>query len=126
MSAYTSSRATYVAGARSLGFDVNALPEEQVYGLTYGVLTLKHLANLALWLFRENVRHYPASPGAFYGFGDGLPALGDTASAIVALRRRLTMETQPGRPRAVEVERKLTALERHRARSLCAPAKRAG
>jgi len=116
MRAYAASRMAYVAGARSLGFDVSALPEEQVNGLAYGVLTIKRLPNLAVWLFRENVRDYPKSASVFYGLGDGLLAVGDTASAIVELRRGLTMDTEPGQLRAAEVKKKLTALERRSVR----------
>jgi predicted alpha/beta superfamily hydrolase len=112
MCAYAASRSAYVAGARSLGFDVNALPEEQVNGLAYGVLKIKQLPNLALWLFRENVRDYPKSTSVYYGLSDGLLGLADTASAIVELRRGLTMSTQPGQSRVVEMRRRLTALER--------------
>jgi hypothetical protein len=116
MRAYVASRTVYVAGARSLGFDVSAFPEEQVNGLAYGVLTIKRLPNLAVWLFRENVRDYPKSANAYYGLGDGLLAKGDTASAIVELRRGLTIDTQPGQSRAVEMKKKLTALERRSAK----------
>jgi len=117
MRAYVASRSAYVAGARSLGFDVSALPEEQVNGLAYGVLRIKQLPNLAVWLFRENVRDYPKSASVYYGLSDGLLAVGDTASVIVELRRGLTMDTQPGQSRAVQVKSKLTALERRSVRS---------
>jgi Tfp pilus assembly protein PilF len=84
--------------------------------LAYGVLRIKKLPNLAVWLFRENVRDYPKSSSAYYGLGDGLLAVGDTASAIAELRRGLTMDSQPGQSRAVEARRKLTALEHRSAR----------
>lgn len=112
MRAYVASRTAYVAGARSLGFDVSALPEEQVNGLAYGVLRIKQLPHLAAWLFRENVRYYPKSPSAFYGLADGLLAVGDTTSAITELRRGLALEKQPAPSRVSEVKRKLAALER--------------
>jgi hypothetical protein len=111
MRAYVASRTAYLTGARSLGFDVSALPEEQVNGLAYGVLTIKQLPNLAVWLFRENVRDYPKSPSARYGLGDGVLAVGDTASAIVELRRGLAIDAQPGQSHAVEAKQKLTTLE---------------
>ena len=111
MRAYVASREAYVAGARSLGFDVHALPEEQVNGLSYGVLTIKQLPNLSLWLFRENVLAYPRSASAHFGLADGLLAVGDTAAAIMELRSGLTLDTRPPGSRWAEMRRKLAALE---------------
>ena len=117
MGAYLASRATYVAGARSLGFDASALPEDQVNHLAYGVLRILELPQLAVWLFRENVRDYPQSPNAYYGLGDGLLAVGDTASAIAQFRSGLEMAKQFGQRGAAEAKRKLAALEQHGTKS---------
>ena len=117
MGAYLASRATYVAGARSLGFDASALPEDQVNHLAYGVLRILELPQLAVWLFRENVRDYPQSPNAYYGLGDGLLAVGDTASAIAQFRSGLEMAKKFGQRGAAEAKRKLAALEGPRAKS---------
>jgi predicted alpha/beta superfamily hydrolase len=116
MRAYLESRTAYVAGARSLGFDATALPEEQVNGFAYGVLTIKKLPRLAVWLFRENVRDYPRSPNVYYGLGDGLLAVGDTASAMAQFRRGLALDTQPGQSRAAEIKRKLAGIGNHSAK----------
>jgi predicted alpha/beta superfamily hydrolase len=110
MRAYIASQEAYVAGARSLGFDVHALPEEQVNGLSYGVLTIKQLPNLALWLFRENVLAYPRSASAHFGLVDGLLAVGDTAAAIIELRSGLTLGRPPQGSRWAEMKRKLAVL----------------
>jgi hypothetical protein len=112
MNAYVVSREAYVAGARSLGFDANALPEEQVNRLAYGVLELLRLPRLAVWLFRENVRDYPQSPDAYFGLGDGLVAVGDTASAVAEFRRGLEAAKRAGQPVPADTKRKISALER--------------
>ena len=112
MRAYVASRTAYVAGARAIGFDAHALPEEQVNGLAYGVLRVKKLPRLALWLFRENVRDYPHSPNVYDALGDGFLAVGDTASAIAQFRRALAVAGEDGQPGAAETKRKLAALER--------------
>jgi predicted alpha/beta superfamily hydrolase len=117
MRAYLESRTAYVAGARSLGFDATALPEEQVNGLAYGVLTIKKLPRLAVWLFRENARDYPKSASVYYGLGDGLLAVGDTAGAIVQFRRGLAVNTQVEQSRSTETKRKLAALEHRSAKT---------
>ncbi len=117
MRAYFASREAYVAGAQSLGFDVNALPEEQVNRLAYGVFGILKLPRLAVWLFRENVRDYPQSPQVYYGLGDGLLAVGDTSSAIAQFRRGLEVAKKAGQPEAADVKRKLAALEGPRAKN---------
>ncbi len=117
MRAYFASREAYVAGAQSLGFDVNALPEEQVNRLAYGVFGILKLPRLAVWLFRENVRDYPQSPQVYCGLGDGLLAVGDTSSAIAQFRRGLEVAKKAGQPEAADVKRKLAALEGPRAKN---------
>ena len=112
MRAYLASRDAYMAGARSLGFEVNALPEDQVNGLGYGVLGVLKLPRLAVWLFRENVRDYPRSPNVYDSLGDGLLAAGDTASAIVQFRRALSVATEVGQTPSSDTKKKLDALER--------------
>ena len=64
-----------MGGARSLGFDVIALPEDQVNRLAHGVLQLLELPRLAVWRSRENVRDYPQSRNVYYSLGDGLVAV---------------------------------------------------
>ena len=113
MRAYIASRETYVAGARSLGFDIHALPEAQVNRLAYGVLGILKMPRVAVWLFRENVRDYPDSPDVYYGLGDGLLAMGDTASARAQLRRGLELSRKVGLPGSAEARRKLAILEGH-------------
>jgi pimeloyl-ACP methyl ester carboxylesterase len=115
--AYHASRATYVAGARSLGFEASALPENLVNDLAYGTLTYLHLPHLAVWLFQENVRDYPKSANVYYGLGDGLLALGDTAAAITQFRRGLAA-SQRAPSSAAEARKKLATLEHRRAKSL--------
>jgi len=117
MHAYTASRESYVAGARSLGLEVNALPEDQVNNLGYGVLGVLKLPRLAVWLFRENVRDYPRSPNVYDSLGDGLLAAGDTAAAIAQFRRALSVASEAGQPGADETRKKLAALERRGAKS---------
>jgi pimeloyl-ACP methyl ester carboxylesterase len=117
MRAYLASRTAYVAGARSIGFDVSALPEEQVNNLAYGVMRILQLPRLAVWLFRENVRDYPQSANAYDGLGNGLLAVGDTASAIAQFRRALAMASQLGQPVAAETKRKLASLEHRGAKT---------
>jgi predicted alpha/beta superfamily hydrolase len=112
MRAYIASRMAYVSGARSLGFDISALPEEQVNALAYGVLRIKQLPNLAVWLFHENVRDYPKSPSVYYGLGDGLLAIGDTVSAKAQFHRGLEVAKKAGQPGSAEVKSKLASLER--------------
>lgn len=112
MRAYLASRDTYVAGARSLGFEVNALPEDQVNYLGYGVLQVLKLPRLAVWIFSENVRDYPRSPNVYDSYGDGLLAAGDTASAIVQFRRALSVATEVGQTPSSDTKKKLDALER--------------
>jgi hypothetical protein len=112
MRAYVATREAYVAGARSLGFEVNALPEEQVNGLGYGALGVLKLPRVAVWLFRENVRDYPRSPNVYDSLGDGLLAAGDTAAAIVQFRRALSVATEVGQPPSSDTKKKLDALER--------------
>lgn len=114
MRAYIASRDTYVAGARSLGFDVNALPEDQVNHLAYGVLQILQLPHLAVWLFRENTRDYPRSSEVYYGLADGLLAEGDTTSAIAQLRRGLNVARTGGQADTAKARTKLAELERHR------------
>ena len=111
MRAYVASREAYVAGAQSLGFEANALPEDQVNQLGYGVLQILQKPQLALWLFRENVRDYPRSANVYDSFGDGLLAVGDTASAIAQFRRALAVAKEAGQPGAAETKKKLSALE---------------
>lgn len=111
MRAYVASRDAYVAGARSLGFDVHALPMELLTGLAYGVLTIKQLPHLAVWLFRENALAHPKAANAHYGLADGLLAVGDTASAIKQLRTGLTLDSQSLRSRQTEMKGKLEVLE---------------
>jgi uncharacterized protein len=113
MRAYLASREAYIAGARSLGFDARALPENQVNHLAYGVLRLLELPQLAVWLFRENVRDYPASPDVYYGLGDGLLVVGDTASAKAQFHRGLELARKVGQPDSAEAKRKLASLEHH-------------
>lgn len=115
--AYRASRTAYVAGARSLGFEASALPENLVNDLAYGALTFLQLPRLAVWLFQENVRDYPKSATVYYGLGDGLLALGDTTSAISQFRRGLGMDQQV-HPGAAEVKKKLATLEHRRAKTL--------
>jgi hypothetical protein len=110
MRAYLASRDAYVAGARSLGFEVNALPEQPVNGLGYGVLGVLKLPRVAVWLFRENVRDYPRSPNVYDSLGDGLLAAGDTASAIVQFRRALSVAVEVGQPPSSDTKKKLDAL----------------
>ena len=117
MRAYLASRDTYVAGARSLGFEVNALPEDQVNGLGYGVLGVLKLPRLAVWFFRENVRDYPRSPNVYDSLGDGLLAAGDTASAIVQFRRALSVATEVGQTPSSDTRKKLDALEHRGAKA---------
>jgi len=117
MRAYLASREAYVAGARSLGFDAAALPENQVNDLAYGVLGFLKLPRLAVWLFRENVRDYPGSPDVHYGLGDGLLAVGDTASATAQFHRGLEAARKAGQPGSADVKRKLTSLERRGTRT---------
>ena len=117
MRAYLASRTRYVAGARSLGFESSALPEAQVNQLAYSVLVALHLPKLAVWLFRENVRDYPQSANVYDSLGDGLLALGDTASAAAQFRRALAVARQAGQPGAAETIQKLAALERRGAKA---------
>lgn len=117
MRAYLASRTAYVAGARSLGFDASALPEDQVNHLAYGVLRNLELPHVAVWLFRENVRDYPQSANVYCGLGDGLLAVRDTAPAIAQFRRGLAVGRRVGQPCAAETKRKLAALERHSAKT---------
>jgi predicted alpha/beta superfamily hydrolase len=117
MRAYIASRDAYVAGARSLGFEVNALPEDQVNYLGYGVLQVLKLPRLAVWVFRENVRDYPRSPNVYDSYGDGLLAMGDTASAITQFRRALSVATEVGQTPSSDTKKKLDALERGRAKA---------
>jgi uncharacterized protein len=112
MRAYIATRDAYVAGARSLGFEVNALPEDQVNGLGYGALGILKLPRFAVWLFKENVRDYPRSPNVYDSLGDGLLATGDTASAIVQFRRALSVATEVGQTQSSDTKKKLDALER--------------
>jgi predicted alpha/beta superfamily hydrolase len=112
MRAYVASRDAYVEGARLLGFEASALPEDQVNHLAYGVLRILALPRLAIWLFRENVRDYPQSENVYYALGDGFLAIGDTASAIEQLRRGLKVATTIGQPGAEDARRKLAVLER--------------
>lgn len=111
MRAYLASRRAYVAGAQSIGFDAHALPEDQVNGLAFGVLRIKKLPQLALWLFRENVRDYPDSPNVYDALGDGLLAVGDTASAMAQFCRALAVAREGGQPGSAETKRKLGARE---------------
>jgi uncharacterized protein len=117
MRAYLASREAYVAGARSLGFDAVGLPESQVNDLAYGVLGFLKLPQLGVWLFRENVRDYPDSPDAHYGLGDGLLAVGDTASAKAQFHRGLEAARKVGQPGSADVRKKLAALERRGTRT---------
>jgi hypothetical protein len=112
MRAYLESRTTYVAGARSLGFEVNALPEEQVNNLAYGVLQFLRLPNLAVWLFQENVRDYPKSANAYDSLGDGLLAAGDTASAIEQFSQSISVARQGGQSDTTATKKKLAPLMR--------------
>lgn len=117
MRAYVASRHTYVAGARSLGFDVNALPESEVNQLGYGVLGILKLPSLAVWLFRENVRDYPRSPNVYDSLGDGLLALGDTAAAVTQFRRAVTVAGEVGAPPSEDTRKKLATLEQSKGKS---------
>jgi len=99
----------YAAGARSLGLP-EQLPENVLNQLGYNVLRGLHLPSVAVWVFRRNVEKYPESANVYDSFGDGLLALGDTASAKTQFRKAVDVATRSGDPILAESREKLAKL----------------
>ena len=106
----TASEVTYARGARALGLP-EVLPEPLLDAFGHGILEEMKEPNVAAWMFKQNVAHYPASAGAHDSFGDGLLAEGDTASAIAQYEQAVKLWEARHDPRAAMGRRKLATLE---------------
>ena len=108
--ALAESKRLYAMGASTFGLD-ERLPESEVNGLGYNVLSALRKPGLAVWVFRQNVGLYPESANTYDSLADALIAKGDTAAAIVELKRAVDIATRTKHPVLPESTKKLKALE---------------
>lgn len=113
MRALAASEAIYADSARSLALPVE-LPEPDVNRLArFALNTLKN-TGLSVQLLERNVALHPGSARALARLADGYVAAGDTASALVTLRKAVAMSRSSATELPPDARTKLAALEQRK------------
>ena len=108
--AVAESEAMYERGARSLGLPTQ-YPELPLNSFGYYVIQGLKMPNVAVWVFRENVRNHPDSPNVYDSLGDALLAAGDSSAARGQFRMARDVAVRQGQKPSDGTIKKLDALE---------------